>query len=521
MPCYLLLVILALVGSCNASVNLQIYNKQYVKICCGEPCQWLTFLVNRTLSAIFIHNGNFIAQSRTYYRSPGGVMDSEYFQLSSTRYNFHVYAMPQQSNFQSKDTLQIDGTLGLGNNSPLWEHWANYTLSSQRLVLGAYDYYSQFSHSQRPPIINLDETTYITLGDSTKLPIDMSIYSVETYLPYPLNISTALNTVKLETEDCVTQYSTMFVQNLNNFKCEKENSLKPNRLQSIELMNGEEYTAVKYTSQHVFIPGARFFTEFFWFKNIVTNQLIITQDAFCMDYNSVTAYAAIFITLSLGFWCHIAQSKTERKDNFEFFFSQMAEATCYLLDWIVLWVMFGMLNWGRYLAHYTSTNSDFGQVFVILMCILSAINWLYSLYTVPDYTAYNKRFKKIGLFHAVLLVTSQLLIVWLCFIKQHETSFDRMTAAIVLNVALVLQIIASLWFFMSEDYIYCTATVAITIATNVFNILYTIKPIFQYSDFREEFASFCVVWIYFVEILPAMVIFTSAYALKFAPSRTN
>jgi hypothetical protein len=513
----ILLAALTLLGSCRAAVNLQIYNKEYVKICCGEPCQWLTFLVNRTLPALLLHSGSFVAQSRTYYHSPGGLMDSEYFQLGSTRYNFHVYAVPQQTNFQTKDSLPIDGTLGLGNNSPLWEQWDNYTLSSQRLVLGKYDYYSQFLHNQRPPVINLDEMTYVTLGDKTKLPIDFSIYSVETYLPYPLNISLALDTVKLETDDCNSQYSLMSLSDSGNFKCVNANSLKPNHLQSIELANGEEYSAVKYTSQHVFIPGARFFTEFFWFKNIVTNQLIITQDAFCMDYNSVTGYASIFITLSLGFWCHIAQSKTERKDNFEFFFSQMAEATCYLLNWIVLWVMFGMLNWSRYLTHYTSTESHFGEVFIMVMCALSAINWLYGLYKVPDYTSYNKRFKRVGLFHAMLLVTSQLLIVWLCFIKQHETSFDRLAAALVLNVAMILQLIVCLWFFTSENYIYFGITLAIAATTNVFNILYSIEPIFRYSDFQNEFASFCVVWIYFLEILPAMIIFTSAFSLKYAP----
>lgn len=510
------LLVLSLLGIGDAKVHLQIYNKEYVKICCGEPCQWLTFRLNRTLSAIFLHNGNFIAQSRTYYHSLGGMLDREYFQLGSKRYDWHVYAVPPPSTIQTKDSLSIDGTLGLGDNSPLWEEWDNYTLSSQRLALGEYDYHSQFSHSQRPPVIDLNKPTYVTLGDNTKLPIDLSVHSVDTYLPYPLKISTALGEVTLENEDCHSDYSQMFHDSAASIQCVNKNILKPNQMQSIELMNGEEYTAVKYTSQHVFIPGARFFAEFFWFKSVVTNQLIITQDAFCMDYNSVTAYSAIFITLCLGFWCHIAQSKTERKDNFEFFFTQMAEATCYILDWIVLWVMFVMLNWSRYLTHYTSTDSLFGEIFVMTMCGLSFANWLYIIYTVPDYASYSKRFKKTGLFHSVLLVTSQLLVVWLCFVKQHETSFDRMAALIVFNFALVFQLIACLWFFLDQNYTYLFFTVLVTIASNVFNILYTIKPIFVYSDFREEFASFCVIWIYFLEILPAMVIFASAYTLRYS-----
>lgn len=515
---YSLLLVLLLLDSVSAD-RLQIYNSEYVKICCGEPCEWLTFRLNRTLSAILIHNYKYIATSRTYLHSENGGRDSEFFQFDDgTRYLFQVYPASQPSGLQTKDALPADGTLGLGDGSPLWEVWPNYTLSQRRLSLGEYDYYSQFSHSQRPPVINLNEVTHVTLGDKSILPIDFSVYSVETYIPYPLNTLTALANVTLSKPDCLPDYELMFYEKTmqsHSFKCSSSNTLMPNKQQSIELLNGVDYTAVKYTSQHVFIPGARFFTEFFWFKNIITNQLIITQDVFCMDYDAVTIYASIFIALSLGFWCQIAQSKTERKDNFEFFFTQMAEATCYTLDWIVLLVTFGMLNWGRYLSHYTSTDFTFAQTFIMIMCTASLGNWFYGLFASKDYVDYSKNFKRKGLFHAVLLVTSQMLIIWLCFIKQHETSFDRFASGFILMVTVIFQLFAFLWFCLSQNYICALFTGIIGVTTNIFNILYNIKPIFVYSGFRNQFASFCVISIYFLEILPAVLILISAYSYKF------
>ena len=520
---FYLLVASQLVRMESPSVRMQIRDREYVKICCGEPCEWLTFQLNRTLSAIYLHNYKFAMQSRTFFHSESGLGDSEYFQFADTRYRLPVYLVSKSTTLPVKETMSADGTLGLGEYSPLWEHWSNYSLSSKRLVFGEYDNFGQFEYTERPPVLKLDQTNYITLGDNSLVPIEFSIYSVETYIPYPLNISAALSSVTFQTEDCTVEYNLLNLASGNTkpISCKNINTLRPNKRQDVKLFNGADYDAVRYTSSNQFLPGARFFSEFFSFRNIITHQLILTNDAYSMDYGDVMTYASIFITLTLGFWCQIVQSKTERKDNFEFFFTQMAEATCYLLDLMVLWVAFGMLNWDRYISHYTSSEPLFAKIFVLTLPALSMAYWLYGLYTVSDYKDYSKRFKHTGFFHAVLFITSQLTIVWLCFVKDHESSFERATSAFVINVALIYQIFVVLWYYLSEHPVEGTLTLLIAVASNIFNVFYTIKPIFQYSNFREQFASFCVIWIFFLELLPALLVFTSVYSYPFYIAKRN
>jgi hypothetical protein len=93
--------------------------------------------------------------------------------------------------------------------------------------------------------------------------------------------------------------------------------------------------------------------------------------------------------------------------------------------------------------------------------------------------------------------------------------FERVAGAFVLNVALIYQIVATLWFYMSRDFVYGSISLAIVAVSNVFNIMYTVRPMFDNSGFKKRFASYCVVWVYFLEILPALLIFFSAYSYKY------
>jgi hypothetical protein len=105
-------------------------------------------------------------------------------------------------------------------------------------------------------------------------------------------------------------------------------------------------------------------------------------------------------------------------------------------------------------------------------------------------------------------------VVWLCFIRDHESLFERVAGAFILNIALIWQIVATLWFYMSRDFVYGSICLAIVVVSNVFNIMYTVRPMFDNSGFKKRFSSYCVIWVYFLEILPAMLIFFSAYSYK-------
>jgi len=500
-----LLLLLCWCSSVSTAVRLGVQHGEYVELCCGEPCKWLTFRLNRTSSETWLHNGAYIAASRTYYQSLSGQYDSEVFYFNDVddvyRIRLRMRYFPVPGVVVGRETLSIDGTLGLGPRSQLWTIWNNYTLTKRLLDLGHYNPYGQRHYAVRPPILDLHTTQHLKLGDNSVVEVNFDISTTETFIPYGTNLSAAFKSITIDSRDCRERYRQIGV--LDDVECQDSITVTPDQFQTVTLGNGIEYEAIDYADGNQMIIGTRFIDDFFWFRSLDGHSVIIAEDAFFLDYVGVSVGCSIGLTALFVVWLSIADSKNDRTNFYEFMLMSCAEALSYLLDFLLMLVAFGMLDWTRYITQYAQTSAVYAVFFLLFSFLSSIAAFLWSLWTWRGYAHYLDVFRQRGLFRITLFATSQALVIWLCLIEQHETTFDRGFEILLITGISIMQLTAAALYYFRGHYHYSAGLALLYLGTTVFLIVYNLVPAFRYGNMRHSFAVASLLWIYFLELVPA------------------
>jgi len=491
-------------------VSFFVKNKEYIEICAGEPCQPLTFRLNRTSNEVWLHRASYIYTSKTYYQSQSGRKDSEVFYFTAEggniKVSLKVVYTPQNIGLLSKDAPVIDGTFGLGPKSELWSVWGNYTLSTQRLDIGRYNRYGQRDFRQNPPVLFLNGTQNITLGDGSRVKLEFDLTTPQTLIPYGMDLEKVFDTVVIHSSQCSEYYKSMKFENVEH--CINDVTINPDQFQTITLLNGVDYEAMDYTSENSVILGSRFVEDLFWFRDIHGGVLIITEDAFFMNHTSLAITASIVLSVLLVFWCSIAESKQDRTDGFEFTFMMAIEFFCYIGGWIVLIVDFSMLDWSRYITVYSNTSSWFAVTYLLTVIISSFVIFIYSFAHYKNHFQYIKDFKTNGMFRAAFFISSQLIIIWLCLVHKHEIVLDRFLLTLLVDLALIFQLTALSLCFIQAQWLYILPLLLLTGSTFAFNIIYNLLPFFRFESIRVPLDVLCIVWCLSVDLVPAFFITT-------------
>jgi hypothetical protein len=508
MPRIQLLLLLSFFCSFIVAIRFSVQHNDFVQICIGEPCQWKVFRLNRTSSDIWLHDAAYIAASRTYYQSLSGLQDSEVFYFNDVadiyRVRLHMHYFPIPPVLVGKENLAIAGTLGLGPSSELWTIWSNYTLTSKRLELGAYDSWSQRDPSSRPPILVLGEEHQVTLGDGTTALLNFDISTTQSYIPYGTNLTTVFQSISIETQNCTSRYDEIGMSDVG--QCDNNIILRPDAFQSITLQNGIDYEAIDYTEGTEMQMGTRFVGDFFWFRSIDANSVIITEDAFFLDYVGVTIGASLAITTLYVFWLVIIDSKEDRKKFYELMFMLCAEALSYFVDFMVMMIAFAMLDWGRYISQYAQESGVFAVILIVATLLTSFTLYVIDLVYWNRDGDHNEIFKKIGLLRTLFFTCTQGFFLWLCLVEQHETTFDRLFIALIITIMSIFQLVAVGLFLAEKAWISMSAAASMFILTTAFHIIYDLLPIFKYGNLRHQVPVACFLWIYFFELVPAFFI---------------
>jgi hypothetical protein len=414
-----------------------------------------------------------------------------------------VFFTPLVAGISEKGAPAYSGTLGLGPISPLWAHWGNYTLSTKRLDLGMYNPYGQRDYLQKPPVLLLSDQHNVTLGDGSTLRMDFNLASPKTTVPYGLNFTQVLLNVTINAQNCKDAYKTL---GFDVKHCLNRVTMKPDQYQTIIMSNGIRYQALDYSVHDYVIFGTTFVDSLYWYRDIYHNAIIITEDAFFMNHVSLALTASLVLAFLLAYWGSIAESKTDRRESFEFVLLLVIEGVSYYGGFIVLLVDFTMLDWDRYISVYSSTASWYAVTFTFTIPILSTLMFLYSLYNFTSQEQYLKTFKKNGLLRAAFFVTSQIAVIWLCLVHQHETILDRVVLCILISAAAVLQMVVVFLSLIHGKVIHFFTVLALLTATEVFSIIYNLLPIFNFESASLPLDVACIMWVVSFEFVPAFFI---------------
>jgi hypothetical protein len=289
-------------------------------------------------------------------------------------------------------------------------------------------------------------------------------------------------------------------------KCANTIVLKPDAFQEITLQNGIDYEAIDYVEGTQMLMGTRFIGDFFWFRSLDGNSVIITEDAFFLDYVGVTIGASLAIATLYVFWIAIVDSKEDRKKFYELLFFLTAEALCYFIDFMVMMIAFAMLDWGRYITQYSQQSGIFAVLLIVAVLIASFTMYIIDIVYWNRDGEYQHIFKRNGLLRTLLFTSTQGFFLWLCLVEQHETTFDRLFVALIITIISLFQLVCVGIFLAERSYYSMGAAAAMFILTTAFHIIYDLMPIFRYANLRHQIAVACFLWIFFFEVVPAFFI---------------
>ena len=493
-----------------APVSFTVVKREYIQICIGNPCELLNFRINRTLNGIWLHKPSYLPSSTTYFQSQDGQHDSEFFYFTGQteqlmmRLQFTLCA--PVLDYIAKDAPSIDGTFGLGAKAEIFQYWGNYSLSSKRLVLGGYDRWGQSDPYEEPPVLILDETHGVTLGDNTESEIVFDLSSIQSFVPYGINLTVAFDTLTIKSRDCQQRYQQLGISSGRH--CKDNVTIIPDQFQTIVLPNNVRFSAIEYTEHDQVIAGARLMSDVFWFRDIYNNAVIITQDAYFMDHITFSVTASIVISLALAFWLSIVDMREELSQPFEFAFLIVVELLLYIIGLLTFWVFFGMLDWRRYITHMCQRSSWYAVTYLALTYTLSFLYFASSFRHYTTQTAYVKRLEREALFRAMLIITAASALIWLCLVHHHDSVMDLFMLAFWFSVAIIFQIAAAVIFLVQSEWLYCAVAAALCILATAFNIVYNLIPMFRFESLGAPLDVACFLWVLCLQLIPGVFIAT-------------
>lgn len=493
-------------------VTISIVKKEYVNLCIGEPCRWLKFKLDRSSDVILIHPGARSSESPTYWSSANSNRGSDYFYFDNLRLRLTVYEAPVTL-MGFADEFVPDGTLGLGEGSPLWLYWRNYTISSRRLYLGQYQHWAQQDPDERPPIFFFDESVSIVMGDGTEAEAVFDFRSENSLVPLQCDQLTAFERIELRGSDCRNRYARLGLAADN---CRDDLIIYPSQFQEIMLQSKVEYMAIDYSEDGKVHLGARLFWEIATHFNFAQRCIILAADVYSLDYIGFGMIVSLCIMLALFLWPILATSRPALESEFQFLLILLLEFFCYTVDIAGLLVSFTTLDWCRYITQFAERSDGYAMFYIIGILVLALLFSIVEAcrYRIPYFDSHENptahketvaKFRATFSIRVVLFASSQVSALWLFMVEEHEPTLDQAILLYLLSLVIFLQTLIIFSCYIYDKYLELVIVVAISLATIVFMMLYSLFPFLRYSNIHQNYYVVALGWLVFLVWSPAFV----------------
>jgi hypothetical protein len=179
------------------------------------------------------------------------------------------------------------------------------------------------------------------------------------------------------------------------------------------------------------------------------------------------------------------------------------------MDVLLYYLAFGMLDWGRYASQYAECSSAYVLLYLAAMFCLSLGTLCYTAYPWRGYSAYLARFRDNGIFHAAVFALAQTGFIWLVFVEEHETTFNRILIAVVESTVLVFTMVALGELYLKRKMLHFYVLSVATGMTYAFLIVYSLLPMFEYANMQSSPWESVFDWIYFFIWMPSLLLLTT------------
>ena len=557
---------------------LDIYENDYVSMLVGNPGEMLNFKINFTSHDIQIHKSlNSISQ--TFEIMPNGIHGSEIFYIGKYTFRLPVkfISFNPEPITQLISSNNYDGTIGLGELSPIWKFWRSATFSTRSIILGIYDPYTQLDYTIRPPLFRIPDKHYsnkndndiicsirkfnqssaIIITDNKEIDENLDVYyslyhfgntmkfsidagKTNTYIPRNIDLFDQGDELLLESQlDCHEEYTKI---GINVSECTNTILLKLNS-QNITLKNQKEFITVqqiKDEQQQDFISiGRQFIIDYTMFYNWDTQRTSIVPSVFAIYNSSINTIFSIILVTMISLWLLIMLNN-KIIEKWLFVGVIVLEMVFYVTSLTVFLINMFVFKWSRFVTHIVRGDSSPVFIYIIYNLIVSFIGSIILLLrNVKLYDDRNgnsieqnfieskKNMMNVRNLRILLFVSNSLSILWFCVLPYQQGISDIVyIATFAFILCLTSTVITMHSIFWSRKYV--SFMFFQTLLHYVFLVIYNIVPISRlyylnksYNENLFHVILFSLYLLFVFIFFPATIIFAKAEITLFNRKQTK
>ena len=415
------------------SVALELIDNHFIRLSIGNPAHSYTFyisLVQDDITISVFQQQAIELQSHSF--EPGsGPFSTELFLLGPyllrLPYRYGMVEIDRAVRLSTQQTAV--GILGLGPGSPFWKYWMNFSLTNEKLVLGA----DILLESEELPWLFQARGSCENPISGTKAGLIVDFSIMELLLPHALFEEKPSSLIVRE-EQCLTDPDAE--------PCQISTEIQL-RDQDIPLLTGASFTAIDRSHDGIVHVGRRFFYEIAFFCDWPSQQrLLIDTDTNNSTFN---AFYAILITLLLWCWILLALGKPEDRRL------SVTEETFFLYMYLFLFQTVAVCWTTNFLVFQWTfaVRALLDDVAIFALVYIHASVWISLVGAgILLWKEFHRRVlggpQYLLPWHLVVLVNGTLTMLWVCFVQHHHFNSDILflllfsTAICILNGSMFL-----------------------------------------------------------------------------------
>lgn len=382
-------------------VDLEVLDSHFVRIPVGNPPRTYTFILDLSNNGILVSGYHPEVELNSNSYEIVGARRTDLFDLGPYtlrlpyRFGVHTYDRTVQLSSQQSPV----GSIGLGEHSPLWRYWGNFSLTSERLRLGEDD---AFGGENDLPVLDNGNGFLSNPDTGTTAPMVINFTIMNLLLPHILMDE---------------RPSSVSIRNCASPEHCPEESVFALRSQEIHLLSGAVYAAIDQSHDGQVHLGRRFFYDARLFCEWSSKSFVISDtDDPTNDFNAVYAY---LLTLLLWVWLtlQMGHRKLEQLESVEQLLVTLLEILILQMGFAAWATNFFVFNWSDALCQLLGPLlAGFAEAFIHI-AMLGGITLSLALYVgkVDHY-----RFE----WHMLAISNIILPVIWSSVVLHHHIYVD-------------------------------------------------------------------------------------------------
>lgn len=509
-----------------APTRLTLSDGEYVSMVVGNPGKTLTFRVDFFSDHIMFFTA--LSQQSQTYNDIDGVRGSEIFYVGryKLRFPFTLEANPENPNSALYHATDHAGVIGLGEHSPLWRYWHNFTVSPDTLILGGYDVFLQRSPSYVGPIFELGTELPVRVsagGNDTLRTATFSLAEPDTGVPEDIADHESLQLV-FGTPNAPALYRKTHMP-FGPGRDESAHTTAPKhwhlavepQTYTLELANGFAYRSVVRTAHNAPLSVGRIvLSRYVVFVDWMYRAFYLAPSFAMFPRTTINTLSNAILLIVAAAWALVTIGGRP-PDERTLLLLAVAQLYCH----VVSILMFALNVWGlgiaHMIAHLTRHSATVTLAFIgaVLVGSFAVDVWIaaetlrfgrpFERYGAPR--DHLRRWRELLPLHQFVFLSAMGLAIWLGRVEYHVHTIEIILLLLIVTVLAIYLVVAALEGLVRRHvgapYMAVMATLVV-----VFLAVFNAYPAFAFMHHTFQGTRFSIMYTLVLVFVPSLYLFS-------------